>query len=69
MAVPPQDPVPPPAPWYRRYWGYYNRPYTGCGCLYTLLIVVLLWFILSLFIPPLAFWTVEPAIILLPFLF
>ncbi len=23
----------PPDPWYGRYWGYYNRPYSGCGCL------------------------------------
>ena len=49
--------VPPPNPWYRRYYGYYRRPYSGCGCLYSLLVVVLIWFLLSLFIEALAiFW-------------
>ena len=49
-------PVPPPDPWHRRYWGYYNRPYGGCGCLYTVLVVLLLWWLLSLLIPSLAIW-------------
>ena len=44
MVVPPRD------PWYNRYAGYYRRPYTGCGCLYGILIVILIWFALSLFI-------------------
>ena len=50
------DPVDPARPWYNSYWGYYNRPYRGCGCLYTVLIFALLWFLLSLFIPALAIW-------------
>lgn len=49
---PPDDPY----PWYRRYWGYYNRPYGSCGCLYTLLILALLWGLLALLIPGLALW-------------
>jgi hypothetical protein len=52
MAVPPRRPV----PWYRRYWGYYNRPYTGCGCLYTVFLILVAWFILSWFIPALVIW-------------
>jgi len=57
MAVPPpREPYPsrdvPARAWYGRYWGYYNRPRTGCGCLYTLL----LYWLLSLLFTPLAFW-------------
>ena len=44
-------------PPYRRYWTSYNRPYGGCGCLYTLFLVLLLWWIVSLFIPSLAIWS------------
>ena len=56
MAVPP--PVGPYAagPWHRRYWGYYDRPRAGCGCLYTLLVVMLIWAVFSLLITPLPFW-------------
>lgn len=50
MAVPPGD------PWYRRYWGYYNRPNPGCGCLYTLLMFLLIYWVLSLFFNVLVFW-------------
>lgn len=50
MALPPRD------PYYRRYWTRYNRPYTGCGCLYSVLMLILLWWLLSLFIPAFAFW-------------
>ncbi len=46
----------PPDPWYRRYWGYYARPYPAFGCLYTILLIVLIWFVLSLFIDALVFW-------------
>ncbi len=49
MAVPPAYP-PPGGPWYRRRWAYANRPYGGCGCLYTIVLVLLVWFVLSLFI-------------------
>ena len=66
----PREPVPPRSPWYGRYWGYYNRPYTGCGCLYSLLLIILLWWILAWFFPPLGIWRgwfVDPAVILLPF--
>lgn len=50
MAIPPEDPG------YRRYWGYTNRPYSGCGCLYFLLLFLLMYWILSLFFVPLAWW-------------
>jgi hypothetical protein len=55
----PPDPVPPGDPYgpgYRRYWGYYNRPFGGCGCLYSLLVLLLVLWLLSLFFPGLAFW-------------
>ncbi len=39
MVFPPRGPYPAGTPGYRRYWGYYNRPRGGCGCLYTLLIM------------------------------
>lgn len=51
MAVPPRD------PWHRRYWGYYSRPYTGCGCLYTIIVIVLIWALLSWFFAWPWFWT------------
>ena len=47
---------PPRDPWHQRYWGYYNRPYGGCGCLYTLVMFVFLWWLLSLFFPGVAIW-------------
>ncbi len=50
MALPPRD------PYYRRYWARSNRPYTGCGCLYPLLMLILVWWLLSFFFTPLAFW-------------
>lgn len=50
MTPPPRD------PWYRRYWTYYNRPYAGFGCLYSLIIFLLVWFLLSLFIDALVLW-------------
>ena len=60
MAVPPQGPYPPGEPGvrprYGRYWGYYNRPRTGCGCLYTFLIFLLVWILVSWLITPLPFW-------------
>ncbi|MDQ4076830.1 MAG: hypothetical protein M3220_11375 [Chloroflexota bacterium] len=56
-----------PGPGYRRYWGRYNRPYTGCGCLYTVLIIALLWLVCAWagFAP--AFWA--GGLVLLPFTF
>ncbi|MDP9378719.1 MAG: hypothetical protein M3Q29_00965 [Chloroflexota bacterium] len=48
--------VPPRGPGYRRYYGYYNRPFTGCGCLYSLLIFLLFYWLFSLLFTPLAFW-------------
>ncbi len=53
-AEPPRRPAPPEGyadpslPRHRRYWGYYNRPYGGCGCLYTILVLALLWILLRL---------------------
>lgn len=47
--VPPDsDPGAPPAPWYRTYWVYYNRPYGGCGCLYLFALLFLMYWLLSL---------------------
>lgn len=43
-------------PWYRRYWGYSNRPYGGCGCLWALLVFLLIWWLLAFLIPELAIW-------------
>lgn len=45
--------VQPPSrdPWYRSQWGRYNRPYGGCGCLYTLLILLLVWMLCGLLFP------------------
>jgi hypothetical protein len=39
---------PTPDPWHRRYWGYYNQPYGGCGCLWTLLLIIIIWWIIAL---------------------
>jgi hypothetical protein len=38
-------------PHYRRFWRYYNRPYAGCGFLWTLLLLLLIWLVTSLFFP------------------
>ncbi len=43
---------PPLDPWHRRYWGYYNRPYTGCGCLWTIVVIVIIWWIIAAFAYP-----------------
>ncbi|MEZ4869174.1 MAG: hypothetical protein R3C14_48075 [Caldilineaceae bacterium] len=51
---PPRDPY--YGPWYRRYWEYSNRPFSGCGCLYAVVLLLILWWILSLFIPGFTFW-------------
>lgn len=48
--------TPPGDPRYRRYWGYYNRPRPGCGCLYTLLLFLLFYWLLSFLWTPMAFW-------------
>jgi len=51
---PPYDPSLPPAdPWHRRYWRYYNRPRPGCGCLYLVALVLVVWWLLTFFFPPL----------------
>ncbi|MCC6175063.1 MAG: hypothetical protein IT305_07150 [Chloroflexi bacterium] len=48
--------VPPPDPWHRRYYGYTNRPFSGCGCLYLLILLVLIWLFFSwLFAVPWAY--------------
>ncbi len=49
-------PGPPLGPWHRRYWGYYNRPYSGCGCLWTILIIVIIWWLIALFWGPARFY-------------
>ena len=56
--VPPRD-VPPDASGdardarLRRYWGRYNRPYVGCGFLWTAGLLLLIYWLLSLFFPSL----------------
>jgi hypothetical protein len=59
MAPPP---YPPDARWHRRYWRYANRPRAGCGCLYLLLIVLVLWWLISWLYPPLGwrYWWYGP---------
>lgn len=49
--------IPPGDPWHRRYWVAYNRPYAGCGCLWTILLILLVWWVLSFLFPPMAVWT------------
>jgi hypothetical protein len=41
----------PPDPWYRGYWGwgYYNRPYSGCSCLWVILVIVIVWWLIAWF--------------------
>ncbi len=56
MVTPPRNPYPPGAPWYGRYRGYYSRQRAGCGCLSTLLAIVLLWMLVSLLLAPLPLW-------------
>jgi hypothetical protein len=41
----------PSDPRYRRSWRYYNRPYAGCGFLWTALLILLLWWLASTFFP------------------
>lgn len=50
---PPRDPR---DPWYRRCWGYDNHPYNGFGCLWTILIFIVPWWVLSFCIRGLVFW-------------
>ena len=39
---------------YRRFWRYYNRPYVGCGFLWTALQLLLMWVLLILIFPQLS---------------
>ncbi|MGH9582348.1 MAG: hypothetical protein ACRD4O_05385 [Bryobacteraceae bacterium] len=32
---------------HRRYWTYTNRPYTGCGCLWVIIVLLIIWWIIS----------------------
>ncbi|HEX7359046.1 MAG TPA: hypothetical protein VF283_01005 [Bryobacteraceae bacterium] len=41
------EPLTPRPRGHRRYWGYYNRPYPGCGCLWILIILFIIWWIAS----------------------
>jgi hypothetical protein len=45
MATTPRD------RWYRRAWGYTNRPYLGCAFIYPFLVILLLWVILWWVVP------------------
>lgn len=42
--MPPNDPD---LPRHRRVWSAYNRPYSGCGCLWSILIILFIWWILT----------------------
>jgi len=50
--VPPREPS---DPHYRRSWRYYNRPYAGCGFLWTTLLLLLIWLVTSMFFPQAAY--------------
>lgn len=39
----------PPDPWHRRYWGYWDRPYGGCGCLWAIIVIIIIWWIIAAF--------------------
>lgn len=43
----PNEPLDVPPPRYRRYWSAYDRPYSGCGCLWSIIVIVFIWWILS----------------------
>jgi hypothetical protein len=40
---------------HRRYWKYYNRPYPGCGLVWTVLLLILICWLLSLLFPRTAY--------------
>lgn len=44
MYEPPREPIAdrPIYPWYRRYWGYANRPFAGCGCVGAVVLVIII---------------------------
>lgn len=41
------DPVTPRPRFYRRYWDTYNRPYSGCRCLWIIIIIAFIIWIIS----------------------
>ncbi|MBA3632896.1 MAG: hypothetical protein H0W58_08840 [Acidobacteria bacterium] len=47
--------IPPVEPYHRRYWGYANRPYNGCGCLWMLVTFFIIYMLVSLIFAPLRF--------------
>ncbi len=48
--------VPPQAPPRRGYWGFINRPYMGCGCLYPIVLFFVILLLVSLFVDALRFY-------------
>lgn len=38
---------------HRRFWDYYNRPYVGCGFLWSLLLLLFIYWLLSWWFPSL----------------
>jgi hypothetical protein len=60
------NPVPPgnQNQWYRRGWGYANRPYRGCGCGYSLLFMLLAYLVCAWLFPGVSVFP-----IILPFIF
>jgi len=58
MAVPPTELPPdetaeaaPTDPRHRRFWNYYNRPYAGCGFVWTVLSLLLVFLLIYLLFP------------------
>ena len=45
MTPDPLDPIPQRRPFYHRHWTTYNRPYSGCGCLWIVLVILFIWWI------------------------
>lgn len=53
---PPREESPRGVPPHRRYWAYANRPYPGFGCLWPLILFLLICWLLSLALPSDSIW-------------
>jgi len=43
-------------PWHRICWRSVKQRFAGAGCLYTLVLSLLIWWLLALILPPFALW-------------